>query len=136
MNPFRALILFSLCGGLSLLSLGCPYDGTRYPTIYGMPTSTPTPTSSSVAASNFAFSPSAVTITRGGSVTFTNAGGTHTVYLDNGAGTCATNYTVFPTTVTFATAGTYYFHCQYHSSCGTTTCGASCTGMAGFVVVQ
>jgi plastocyanin len=106
-------------------------------------TATPTPSIQTISyggATNY--SPSAVTITHGQSVIWDSSLAGHTVLLDNynGSGTTcgsSTNYSSFPVTVNFPTAGTYYFHCTVpgHSPCGSGTCG-TCTGMAGSVQVN
>ncbi len=89
------------------------------------------------------FAPTAVTITHGDSVVFYNAGGFHTVNVDDGTntGTCA-DYTNFESaavgyavTQVFTTAGTFPYHCDIHGSC-TSGCIAPCSGMTGNVVVQ
>ena len=114
---------------------------TQTPPAPSGPTLTPTPTpipvtSAAVTASNYMFSPSAVTITHGNAVAFELGGGTHSLYIDDGAGTCAQNYSTWPQTIVFPTAGTFSFHCGYHSSpCYTTSC-TGCTGMIGQVIVQ
>jgi len=83
------------------------------------------------------FKPSSVTIKSGMEVIWDGSFGFfHTVNIDDGAGNCVTNYTSFPTTVSFASPGTYSYHCAYHSPCGPSTCGTACTGMAGVVVVK
>ncbi len=88
------------------------------------------------ATSGNTFSPAAVTITHGNAVTFVLGGGTHTLYIDNGSGTCAQNYSSWPQTITFPSVGTFSFHCSIHApACGTASC-VSCTGMTGQVIVQ
>ena len=139
MNRLRTLFVLVGFGLMAFLSIGCPYDGPHYPTTYGVPTATPTQaplTAAVTALISSTFNPASVTIFRGGAVTFVLGAGTHSVYIDNGSGVCGTNYTLFPSTVPFPTAGTYNFHCQYHSPCALTTCNATCTGMVGTVVVQ
>src|SRR5579872_6071378 len=134
MNSLRILFLCVSLGLMSFLSVGCPYDGPHYPTTYGVPTSTPTlaPLAAAVTATaSNVYSPSSVTILHGGSVTFfsLSAAGVHSVYMDNGANACVTNYTSFPVTVAFPTVGTFNFHCYNHSfNCLSAACGAACTG--------
>jgi plastocyanin len=68
-----------------------------------------------VSAINFAFSPSSLTIKVGTSVTFTNRdAATHTFTANGGAfnsGDVGTNQSY---AFTFATAGSYAYHCQIH----------------------
>jgi plastocyanin len=135
--PILAFCL--VCAVISIFSLGCPYTGPQYPVQYG--NATPTPTSSSVTISGYAFNPAAVTITQGGSVVWTNVDPvTHTVYPDNGSGVCTTNNTLpsgSSVTLTFPTIMTVHYHCSIHAACGTSSCSVTCTGyMTGTVVVQ
>ena len=140
MNRLRIFFISAGFGLMSLLSIGCPYDGPHYPTTYGVPTSTPTPAPLTAAVTavtaSLTFSPSTVTIMHGGAVTFALSGAAiHTLYIDNGAGACAQTFLSYPQTITFLSSGTFNFHCSNHSPCGTTVCTA-CTGMVGTVVVQ
>ncbi len=126
MNRIFLLSLWGALGLLFLLPLACATS----------PTTPQTTTAGTVTATTSAtFSPSTVTIMHGHAVTFVLGGGTHSLYIDNGSGTCAQNYSTWPQTINFPTAGTFSFHCQYHSPCGTGSC-ASCTGMTGQVIVQ
>ncbi len=115
---------------------GCGGGGSGYPsspTMGGSGGTRSPGTSASVTIQDYLFSPGAVTIKAGGSVTWTNAGGvTHTVtandgsfdagylgaavpdtsvYGGGGGGTAAGTYTH-----TFATAGTFAYHCAIHPS--------------------
>ena len=67
--------------------------------------------------SGFAFSPASMTIKAGTALTWTNAdNATHTVTADDGSfdsGNVASSATF---THTFATAGTFAYHCNIHSS--------------------
>ncbi len=125
MNRIFLLSLWGALGLLALLPLACS----------STPSSPMGPAGTVTAEGSNVFSPSAVTITHGGAVTFVLGSGTHSLYIDNGSGTCAQHYTTWPQTISFPTAGTFSFHCQYHSPCGTGSC-SSCTGMTGQVVVQ
>lgn len=64
-----------------------------------------------VTASNFAWTPSSLTIAVGDTVTFTNSGGTHNWVSDSGLGSCS-----LPCTKTFPTSGTSRYHCGVHPS--------------------
>jgi plastocyanin len=102
---FSGAILFSSCGGKS-------YNNSMNPTSTGtMPTA-----AASASIQNFAFSPSVVHVLPGGTVTWTNKDATpHTVTDINGSfdsGSIAVDGTYKKT---FATAGTYTYHCTIHS---------------------
>jgi plastocyanin len=135
MNKIFTFLFFAVCCPLVLIPVACNNTPT---------TSTPAPTATTVgltatvnAMNTDVFSPSSVTITHGGAVTFMNVSGvTHTLVIDNGSGTCAQNFTTWPQVITFATAGTYNYHCTIHSTCTTTTVCTGCTGMVGQVIVQ
>jgi plastocyanin len=153
MNRLGILAVCLIFGVLSLMTFGCPYVGPQYPTIYGNLTVTPTPPTATAvtltgnSAANYAFNPSPVTIVSNGSITFidqTNYGSPHVIWVDNGSGVClgASSAVTVPTggsTVVaggpYANAGTYHYHCIYHSFCGMTTCNATCTGMAGVIYI-
>jgi len=82
-------------------------------------------TSTSVSIMNFAFSPAQVTIKAGGTVKWTNQDSpTHTITSDNNTFTSGNLATGQSFQFTFATAGTYTYHCSIHPS------------MTGTVVVQ
>jgi plastocyanin len=67
--------------------------------------------------SNFAFNPASMTVKAGTALTWTNAdNATHTVSADDGSfdsGNVASGATF---SHTFATAGTFAYHCNIHSS--------------------
>jgi plastocyanin len=126
MNKNFSILFFAACGLWVSLSLACNKTPSN-------PVSTAANTVT--ATTGDVFSPTSVTITHGSAVTFVLGGGTHSLYIDNGSGTCAQSYTTWPQVITFPTAGTFSFHCQYHSPCGTSSC-SSCTGMTGQVIVN
>jgi plastocyanin len=149
MNRFRILALCAGLGLMSFLSIGCPYDGPHYPTTYGVPTATPTqaPLTASITISGSAYSPTAVTIFHGGTVSWINTDAwAHTVLPDNGSGVCAANNPLNPSpgpgntvTLPFNNAGNFNFHCSIHNvACGAATCTTACSSspMYGTVVVQ
>ena len=83
-----------------------------------------------VAISGFAFSPKAVTVTVGDTITWTNSDATaHTATADDGSfdtGTIGGNGTG---TATFSTVGSFPYHCKIHSSMtGTITVEAAAGG--------
>ena len=99
---------------------------------------TPTPVPAAIIGTNATtFSNPNVTITHGQSVKWT-LGSTHTLVIDDGAGTCV----VGPISgggsyeMAFPTAGTYQFHCTVHSSCTSGTVCTGCAGMVGTVTVN
>jgi plastocyanin len=65
----------------------------------------------------FAFSPQSVTVDVGDTVTWTNADAqNHTATADDGSWDTGTISSSTPKSVTFATAGTFGYHCKIHSS--------------------
>lgn len=137
MKKLMTILACGAFGFLIILHFACSSSSTPTGGYGNSPTPTPVPGGSGLvtATTSNTFNPAAVTITHGNAVTFVLGGGSHTLYIDNGSGTCVQNYNTWPQTITFPTAGTYHFHCSNHSTCGTSSCSA-CTGMAGFVVVQ
>lgn len=77
---------------------------------------------------NLAFSPSSKTITKGTTLTFQNKDGfTHTATSDASGGWDTGDVAGGASkSVTFSTAGTFTYHCKYHSS----------MGMTGTIIVQ
>lgn len=139
--------------------VACTSNGsTNNPTNATTATATPTTLAVVVAATvgttgSFNFVPATSTITHGQAVVWNSTlNGSHTVQIDNnpssngtGCGTTPTNYTSFPITITFPTAGTYYYHCTNHSSCASGGCGTCVAtpgassgigNMAGSIVVN
>ncbi len=75
------------------------------------------------------FSPAQITIAVGGSVTFANQGDRpHTATADNGSFDTGSVDPAASAAVTFDTAGTYPFYCQFHG-------GPGGDGMAGVITV-
>jgi plastocyanin len=65
----------------------------------------------------FAFSPQTITIEVGDTITWSNADAqSHTATADDGSFDTGTITSSTPKTVTFATAGTFAYHCKIHSS--------------------
>jgi len=86
--------------------------------IFSSCTSTNPPTANEVFIQSMAFSPVTLTVTAGTTVKWTNKDGVaHTVTSDNAglfdSGNLSTNGTY---SHMFTTAGTYNYHCTYHSS--------------------
>ena len=85
-----------------------------------------TPTMYNIAISNFAFSPSALTVKKGDTVTWTNQdSASHTVTSDSGSELSSSTLPQGGTySHTFTVAGTYNYHCSIH------------TMMKGTIIVQ
>jgi plastocyanin len=76
----------------------------------------------SVSIENFAFSPAVIHLLPGGTVTWTNKDATPHTVTDNGGKFDSGNMAVDQTfKFTFATAGTYTYHCTIHSMMPTAT---------------
>lgn len=150
MKNFLFMLTLLLAGAAPLLVVTSCTDnnpagsGGQYGGGAPGPTSTPGPaaavtvTAMSTGAYTYAYSTTSFTITHGQSVLW-NMSTIHTLNIDNGSGTCLVSGTsAFPYTYTFATAGTYHFHCGVHSSCGNNMCPnpTTCTGMVGIITVN
>jgi len=121
-------IAFLVAGAAVVLMAGFGCKGSDYPSssTYGMGTSNaPPPPANTVEMASMAFSPLTLTVAKGTTVTWKNA--------DNTAHTSTSNANVWDTgnlapgastTTTFNTAGTFNYHCTYHSM------------MTGTIVVQ
>lgn len=83
-----------------------------------------------VAISGFAFTPPSVTVTVGDSVTWTNGDGVgHTATADDASFDTGTIAAGGSGSVTFATAGTFAYHCSIHPAMtGTVTVQAAAGG--------
>ena len=86
-----------------------------------------------VAISGFAFSPKTVTVTVGDTVTWTNSDSTsHTATADDGSFDTGTLGNGATGSATFATAGTFAYHCSIHAAMtGTITVEAAAGGSGG-----
>jgi plastocyanin len=132
----RTKIVFTMIVATALLA-ACGSKGSSY---YAPAASTPVgsaptdaPTSAPVPAGNetkveisgFAFSPASVTVKVGDTVTWTNQdSASHTVALDDKSASSSSLAKGASFSFTFNTAGTFTYHCGFHSS------------MTGTVVVQ
>jgi plastocyanin len=90
-----------------------------------------------VGGAQLVFSPATLTISAGDTVTFVNQGGFHNVVADDGSFRCAQSCsgsggdpdsTLWSSTVTLASPGTFGYHCEIH--------GAAGQGMFGTITVQ
>ena len=109
--PWSALTILLI---VSFVAAGCT----------STPATTPTPTftgtENAIVIKNFAFSPSAITIKAGASVTWINQDGTnHTVVSDTGSAVTFGSKDL-PTggsfSFTFSKPGTYSYYCSIHPS--------------------
>jgi plastocyanin len=76
---------------------------------------TGTPTADAIA--DFSFTPAALTVAKGGTVTWTNGGAaTHTVTADDSSFDSCNLASAATFTMKFDTAGTVAFHCKIHPS--------------------
>lgn len=115
MNKHRfSLIAVSALALIAILSLSS-CSGSDSPTGSGGKSVMP-PAANSVNIASFAFSPQSLSVKVGVKVTWTNKdAATHTVTSDNGAFTSSGNLAANETyEFTFATAGTYPYHCALH----------------------
>jgi len=119
------MIRWILCAAAITAAAGCSNNNTTTPT-------TPTTGNSAVAIvagastnTSIAYSPNPLTISKGSSVTWTNNDTvTHTSTSDSGGWNSGNLAPGASFTATFATPGTYTYHCQVHP------------GMIGTVTVQ
>lgn len=105
----------------AFLFSGCGKSSSNYSNPTTTSTSTPTAVASAT-IQNFAFSPSVIHVLPGGTVTWTNKDSTPHTVTDNGgsfdSGSIAADGTY---KMTFATAGTYTYHCSIHSMMASAT---------------
>src|SRR4051812_2490339 len=100
--------------------------GSGTGTASGTASVTATETDDGYGYASYSFSPTSVTITKGGTVTWTNGGKTaHNVtFSGTGAPSNVANFTSGTSTRTFPNAGTFSYQCTNHP------------GMSGTVTVQ
>jgi plastocyanin len=92
---------------------GCSSTKTTPTTPKTTPKTTPSTTTGKVSIVDFSFTPASVTVTPGGTVTWTNNGATaHTVTFPDFASPQLQPGQTF--SHTFATAGTFSYHCSIH----------------------
>ena len=107
-----------------LTTVAATLPTTPVPQTTAAPATPAMPSTAAVTIQNFAFNPSSVTVSAGGTVTWTNRDqATHTVTSDTGAFTSNNLVTGNSYSFTFTTPGTYRYHCSIH------------TGMMGTVIV-
>lgn len=94
---------------------GAPTAGTPATTSPSLSPSPPGGSASAVRISGFAFAPADVTIPAGGTVTWTNEdSATHTATADDGSWDSGRLAKGDSHEETFATAGTFAYHCAVH----------------------
>ncbi|MDN5275214.1 MAG: plastocyanin [Candidatus Saccharibacteria bacterium] len=116
-----AVALVVVAGGVIIYTNRDSLFGSSNSTMPPMPTSSSTATQStnSVAIQNFAFSPSAITIKKGTTVTWTNQDSTaHTVTeTDSQDGPKSGNLSTGKSySFTYNTVGTFKYECSIHTS--------------------
>jgi plastocyanin len=125
-TAFAAIALVALAGctaaGISAPSAAVPSTVSASPTVSsetspsGPPTSSAAAGSSGVVIMEFAFKPGAITVTRGSKIAWTNSDSTaHTVTLDDNSVDSGALNVGSSFDHTFATAGTFPYHCTIHS---------------------
>lgn len=127
-KPFALFTVISLT--LALLTIGGCKSGDGGTSSYSptSPSPTPSPTPSApntVAMSGMAFSPATITVAKNTTITWQNNDSmAHTSTSDSGLWDTGNMAPGASTTTTFANAGTFTYHCTYHS------------GMKGTIIVQ
>jgi plastocyanin len=110
--------------GLLSFCYGCKSDASS---TYGSAASPTTSAPSTIVMANLAFSPTTLTIKKGTTITWKNNDAyVHTSTSDSGVWDSGDIAGGGSRTTTFATAGTFPFHCTYHGS----------MGMTGTIIVQ
>ncbi|HEV2004998.1 MAG TPA: plastocyanin/azurin family copper-binding protein [Candidatus Limnocylindrales bacterium] len=100
-------LLVTACGGGAT---------TPAPTVGGQPAASQAGAANAATIVDFAFQPSSQTVAKGTSVTWTNTGSRgHTVTADDASFTSDTIAGGATFSHTFATAGTFAYHCSIHS---------------------
>jgi plastocyanin len=125
MNIMRTARIALTTVAVTTLLAGC-YKNSSYSTMPSLSTQPlPSPQPNSVVIGNFAFDPATLTVGKNVSVTFTNYDGvTHTAVGDDGSWNTGSIASEGSKSLTFATAGTYPYHCSVHPT------------MKGTIVVQ
>lgn len=112
------LLLIAACSGSSTPTPSAPASSAPSPSASAAPSEAPSgATGNAVSIAGFSFQPAAITVAVGTTVTWTNDDSTsHTVTADDASfdsGSLAKGATFKQT---FATAGTFAYHCSIHSS--------------------
>ena len=127
-----SLVAMTVCGGSGSGGGGGSGSGgsnvTDPGTGYGTPPATCTPSGNTICmTSSLTFSPAALTVTAGSTVTWSNTTGvTHTVTFDTqGAPASSAQIASGTFAAVFPTAGTFAYHCSVHGQ-----------AMSGTITVQ
>ena len=115
---FPAMLALAACSGSSSPAPTAPPSSAGPPAASAAPSgASPAAAGSAVSIASFSFQPAALTVAVGTTVTWTNNdSASHTVTADDGSfesGRLANGGTF---SQTFATAGTFAYHCAIHSS--------------------
>ncbi len=125
MRTYRFLFI-ALIVGLAVLGIaGCSKGSGSSYNMSPAPPPPPAPQPNTVVMSNYAFSPTTVTVAKGTTITWQNNDGVaHTSTSDTGVWDTGNIPSGGSKTTTFDVTGTFPFHCSYH------------TMMTGKIVVQ
>jgi plastocyanin len=113
-----AMLALAACSGSSSPAPTAPASSAPPPAASAAP-SAPPPDAAGTAVSiaSFSFQPAALTVAVGTTVTWTNNdSASHTVTADDGSFKSGTLGKGGTFSQTFATAGTFAYHCAFHSS--------------------
>ncbi len=123
MRKNRVVLIMVIASLVVAALFGCSKDSSS---TYGMaPGPSPSPAPNTVSMSGMAFSPATMTIAKGTTVTWLNNDGVaHTSTSNSGVWDTGNIPAGGSKTTTFNNAGTFPFHCVYHST------------MTGTIIVQ
>jgi len=111
---FPAVLALAACSGSSTLAPTASPSSAPPPAASAAP---PAAAGSTVSIASFSFQPAALTVSVGTTVTWTNNdSASHTVTADDGSFKSGTLGKGGTFSQTFATAGTFTYHCAFHSS--------------------
>jgi plastocyanin len=111
---FPAVLALAACSGSSTPAPTAPPSSAPPPAASAAP---PAAAGSTVSIASFSFQPAALTVSVGTTVTWTNNdSASHTVTADDGSFKSGTLGKGGTFSQTFATAGTFTYHCAFHSS--------------------
>jgi plastocyanin len=115
---FPAMLALADCSGSSTPSPTALPPSAQPPAASTAPSGAPPAAAgSTVSIASFSFQPAALTVSVGTTVTWTNNDtASHTVTADDGSFKSGTLGKGVTFSQTFATAGTFAYHCAFHSS--------------------
>ena len=115
MKKILIAIPIALISAMLAMMSGCG-NGYSSPSSYSSGTPPPPPSPNTVVMANMSFSPSTLSVTRNTTVTWKNDDGvTHTATSDASQWNTGDIVGGASKTITFTTAGTFTYHCTYHS---------------------